>query len=113
MISHETVRRIALALPEAIEQDHHGRPSFRVATKIFATLPDAEHVNVMLAPDDILLASQHESGACAPRYWGKTLSAVEVDLRRVPVELLGELLADAWARRAPKRLLEANRRAKG
>ena len=111
MISHDEVRRLALALPETSEEDHHGRPSFRVAKKIFATLPDGEHVNVMLAPDDILLASQHESGACAPRYWGKTLSAVEVDLRRVPAELLGELLADAWARRAPKRLLEKSRRA--
>lgn len=38
MVSHEQLRRIALALPDAIEQDHHGRPSFRVAGKIFADL---------------------------------------------------------------------------
>jgi hypothetical protein len=36
--SAEQARRLALALPEAVEQDHHGRPSFRVAGKIFATL---------------------------------------------------------------------------
>jgi hypothetical protein len=34
----EEARRLALAQPEATEQDHHGRPSFRVAGKIFATL---------------------------------------------------------------------------
>jgi hypothetical protein len=113
MLSHDDVRRIALALPEAIEQDHHGRASFRVATKIFATLPDADHVNVMLEPDDILLACQHESGACAPGYWGKKLSALTVDLRRIPAELLAELLRDAWARRAPKRLHPLATRGRG
>jgi hypothetical protein len=104
LLSHGDVRRIALALPETVEQDHHGRPSFRVAKKIFATLPDAEHVNVMLDEDDILLATQHESGSCTAVYWGSKLSAVAVDLRRAPLELVSELLTDAWRRRAPKRL---------
>jgi hypothetical protein len=35
MVSREQARRLALGLPEAVEQDHHGRPSFRVAGKIF------------------------------------------------------------------------------
>ena len=39
-MTSEEARRLALALPEAVEQDHHGRPSFRVAGKIFATLWD-------------------------------------------------------------------------
>ena len=30
MVSVQRVRALALALPEATEQDHHGRPSFRV-----------------------------------------------------------------------------------
>ncbi len=29
---------MALALPESVEQDHHGMPSFRVRGRIFATL---------------------------------------------------------------------------
>ena len=49
-------RRLALALPEAVEQDHHGRPSFRVGGKIFATIWDDEHVNVMLDEAEILAA---------------------------------------------------------
>ncbi|HEV3460901.1 MAG TPA: MmcQ/YjbR family DNA-binding protein [Candidatus Dormibacteraeota bacterium] len=38
MTTVRQLRRIALWLPEATEQDHHGRPSFRVRGKIFATL---------------------------------------------------------------------------
>ena len=37
-VSLDDLRRLALALPEATEQDHHGKPSFRVGGKIFATL---------------------------------------------------------------------------
>jgi hypothetical protein len=48
MVSQEQIRALPLALPEAVEQDHHGRSSFRVAGRIFATLWDERHVNVML-----------------------------------------------------------------
>jgi len=43
MVSRAEVRQLALALPEVVEQDHHGRPSFRVAGRILATLWDHEH----------------------------------------------------------------------
>ena len=29
MLSAQQARKLELALPEAVEQDHHGRPSFR------------------------------------------------------------------------------------
>ena len=44
----DDARQLALALPEAVEQDHHGRPSFRVGGKIFATLWDERTMNVMV-----------------------------------------------------------------
>jgi hypothetical protein len=47
---------LALALPEAVELDHHGRSSFRVAGKIFATLWTRERMNVMLDEDGIRTA---------------------------------------------------------
>jgi hypothetical protein len=100
MITHAQARALALALPDAVESDHHGKPSFRVAGKIFATLWDAEHMNVMLDPDGILTAVQAHPDACAERWWGKRLSAVSVDLGRVRRDVLAELLADAWERRA-------------
>ena len=64
MISLEDARRLALALPEAVEQDHHGRPSFRVAGKIFATQWDAEHMNVMLDEGGILTALDAHPEVC-------------------------------------------------
>jgi len=98
-------RRLALALPEAVEADHHGKPSFRVAGAIFATLWDDTHMNVMLDEAGILTAVEALPEACAEVWWGKRLSAVRVTLADVDAEALGELLADAWERRAPKRLL--------
>jgi hypothetical protein len=104
-ISTDEARAAALALPEASEQDHHGRPSFRVEGKIFATLGDARHVNVMVEEDGIRTAVQAHPGSCEEVWWGKRLSAVRVDLDAADQALLRELLADAWERRAPKRLL--------
>ena len=100
MISHDEARALALALEGAVEADHHGKPSFRVDKKIFATLWDAEHMNVMLDHDGILTAVQAHPEACAERWWGQRLAAVSVDLGAVSQELLAELLTDAWERRA-------------
>ena len=95
---------LALALPEAVQADHHGRPSFRVDGKIFATLPDPAHMNVMLDEPGIRTAVQAHPGVCAELWWGKRLAAVQVDLARVDAVLLSELLADAWEGKAPARL---------
>ena len=104
MVSRERVRELALALPEATERDHHGRPSFRVG-KIFATLWDERHLNVMLDHDGILTAVQIRPDACAECFWGKRLAAVRVDLDAADDALVSELLADAWEQKAPARLL--------
>jgi hypothetical protein len=104
MVSLEQARALALAPPEAVERDHHGRPSFRVAGKIFATLWDQTHMNVMLDEPGILTAVQAHPQSCREFWWGKRLGALSVDLKRVERELLEELLAGAWERKAPRRL---------
>jgi hypothetical protein len=106
VISVDEARRIALRLPEATEQDHHGRPSFRVAGRIFATLWDAEHMNVMVDEPGILTATQRDPETFAEVRWGKRLAAVRVDLTRADPESLTELLADAWEGKAPVRLVK-------
>jgi hypothetical protein len=104
MMSYERARELALALPEAVEADHHGRTSFRVGGKIFATRWDDEHMNVMLDEGGIRTAVEAEPETCAEVWWGKRLSAVRVDLRRADERLLADLLADAWEGKAPRRL---------
>jgi hypothetical protein len=104
-VSPAEARAVALSLPEAVEQDHHGRPSFRVGGKIFATLWSDERMNVMLDEGGILTAIDTAPGACEQVWWGKKLAAVGVTLSRVELDFLGELLADAWEQKAPRRLL--------
>jgi hypothetical protein len=104
-VTSEDARQLALALPEAVEQDHHGRPSFRVARKIFATLWDEEHMNVMLDEGGIRTAVHHDPKTYEEVWWGKKLAAVRVNLPLVEPEALGELLTESWELRAPKRLL--------
>src|ERR1700761_5210726 len=106
MVSTEEARRLALSLPDTAEQDHHGRPSFRVAGKIFATLWDLEHMNVMLDEPGIRTAVQAHPDVCAEVMWGKRLAAVRVTLAAADASLLAELLADAWEGKAPARLVD-------
>jgi SAM-dependent methyltransferase len=107
VVAREQVRQLALALPEVVEQDHHGRPSFRVGGRIFATVWDVTHINVMLDQPGIRTAVQANPVACEEFWWGKRLRAVHVDLTLADEALVSELLDDAWEHKAPKRLVAA------
>jgi hypothetical protein len=103
VVDADEARALALALPGSTEQDHHGRPSFRVEGKIFATLWTATALNVMLVDDLILAAVATSPDVCSPRYWGKRLAAVRVDLDVADASLVGDLLQAAWSQRVPGR----------
>lgn len=103
-ISAHRAAQLALALPDATEADHHGRRSFRVDGRIFATLWDATHLNVMLDEPGVRTAVQAHQGTCTEVWWGKRLSAVRIDLEQAAPGLVTELLADAWERRAGRPL---------
>ena len=100
-------RELALALPEAVEQDHHGFPSFRVRGRIFATLPDDATLRVMLDVDAVEEAVAAAPEQCSLLRWGATVSGVAVHLPAADADTVAELLADAWRRRAPVRLRRA------
>jgi hypothetical protein len=105
LITIREVRRFALALPEAVEQDHWGKPSFRVQGRVFATVPDEGHLNVMIDPFDVEAAVREEPGTCAQLWWGKELRGVRVTLGHATPPMVEALLEAAWRRKAPKRLL--------
>lgn len=96
MVTTAEARQLALGLPETVEQDHHGRPSFRVMKRIFATLWDERHMNVMLDEPGITTAVADHPGECSEVYWGKRVAAVRVDLDAADPALLRALLEDAW-----------------
>ena len=103
-----TFRRMALALPEALEASHMGHPDFRVRGKIFATLwPGDEFGMVKLNPEQqtfFVIANpkvfQPVQGA-----WG-TRGCTRVRLRPAKTGALRDALAAAWRNTAPKRLVQ-------
>jgi hypothetical protein len=105
VIHGRDVRALALALPETTEEDHHGKPSFRVRGRIFATLPDDEHLNVMIDPMDVDGAVRRAPAVCEPLLWGNEVRGVRVHMHVATVELAGELLSAAWRRKAPRSLV--------
>jgi hypothetical protein len=97
-------RSFALALPGVTEEDHQGIPSFRVSGKIFATVPDADHIRVMVDETEIRAAAAENPDVCHEFFWGRRLACVIVTLRPAPAILLQELLTEAWLRKAPRSL---------
>ncbi|WP_409329445.1 hypothetical protein [Trujillonella humicola] len=98
----DDVRAIALGLPEVTEGDHHGRRAFRLGTRVLATQWTGTQLNVLV---DESTARAAEGGPCELLWWGRTLSGVRVDLTAATPDLVADLLEEAWARRAPARLL--------
>jgi hypothetical protein len=105
----EDVRRIALSLPDTTEKIAWSMPTFRVAGKMFATLPEEETSIAVRCPkeerDELVLAeprkfwiADHEAGFA----W------VRVRLAALDGDELRDILADSWRQAAPPRLLESH-----
>lgn len=102
------VRRLALTLPETAEAPHHDMTSFRVAGKLFATMPPTnDRVHVFIREDEVAAYCAEYPGVVEELWWGAKLSGCRVDLAKAERALLRELLALAWRRKAPKKVLAA------
>jgi hypothetical protein len=86
----------------------YGMPSFKVAGKFFARLRDDDTVLVIhlrsFEERDRLLENEPAAFFSTDHY--RNYPTVLVRLARVSERLLNEVLADAWRRGAPRRLLE-------
>jgi hypothetical protein len=101
------IRRLALALPQATEEPHHEMTSFRVAGKIFATVPpEGDRVHIFVGPDEVAASCAEYPTQVEELWWGKKLSGCRVPLRTATAPLVVELLAEAWRRKAPKKLID-------
>jgi hypothetical protein len=106
----EDVRRIALSLPDTTEKTAWSMPTFRVAGKMFATLPENETSIAVRCPkeerDELVLAEPEKfwiAGHEAQFAWVRArLGALEDD------DELRAVLADSWRQAAPPRLLESH-----
>ncbi|MBR0830701.1 MmcQ/YjbR family DNA-binding protein [Bradyrhizobium manausense] len=101
-------RRIALALPNAVEGSHHGKADFRVGKRVFATLgyPDDKWGMVKLTPQQQTMLIDAEPGVFrpVPGAWGKN-GSTNVLVAEADQVTLRSALTMAWRNVAPKSLL--------
>ncbi len=100
-------RKLALAMPEAVEGEHMDHPDFRVGGKIFASLgPGEEWGMVKLTPPQQEEMLRRADGALRPASgaWGAR-GATIADLASADAALVGEAIVMAWRNTAPKRLV--------
>jgi hypothetical protein len=104
----DTVRRIALSLPEAVEQETWGTPTFRVRKKIFVMFAEGEREAWIKSTHDEqqALVQMDPETFFVPPYVGPS-GWIGVRFRTVDRDELRELLTEAWRLTAPKRLVAA------
>jgi hypothetical protein len=104
----DTIRRMALALPEAEERETWGTPTFRVRNKIFAMFAEGSSELWVKSTFDEqrALVAMDEGTFFFPPYVGPS-GWVGVRFRTVNRGELEELLVEAWRLTAPKRLVRA------
>ncbi|MDQ6606177.1 MAG: MmcQ/YjbR family DNA-binding protein [Actinomycetota bacterium] len=122
MASWDDVRQIALGLPETSERPLHGLPSWRVREKLFVwerplrpadlrALGDAAPIGPILGArvehlgaKEALLADDPEVFFTTPHFVG--YAAILTRLERIALDVLEELIIEAWLSRAPKRVAQ-------
>jgi hypothetical protein len=98
-------RDIALALPEAEEKSHFGKPDFRVRNRIFGTLPDAGRAVIKLTPEEQSVLTAAEPAIFRPVKggWGRQ-GWTELDLAAADETTLRSACWMAWRNAAPPAL---------
>jgi hypothetical protein len=107
VVTLDTVRSLALALPEVVETTSYGTPSFKLRRKMVARLRETDVlvVRIDLADKDFLIQSRPETYFTTAHYDG--YPALLVRLPAIDRDELRELLTAAWRFVAPARLAAA------
>ena len=107
-MSSSRFRKVALALPGAVEGAHQGHADFRVGKRIFATVgyPDDDWGMAKLTPEQqtVLVEAEPEIFRPVPGGWGKH-GNTNVRLAKADAKKLHSALTMAWNNVAPKSLL--------
>lgn len=110
MVTHDDIRRIALALPETHERaSYGGRPSFRTTQRMFVWIrEDPEALVVWVGSEDekeALIAAEPSKFFTTDHYDGNPIVLVRLD--GIDVDETTELITESWRIRGPKRLVKA------
>lgn len=108
----DDVVSIGVALPAVEVGTAYGTPAMRVKGKFMCRLrEDGETLAIRCDPEErpLLLEAHHDVLFLTPHYDNSPM--VLVALPRAEAGLVRELVEDAWAERAPRKLLETYRAA--
>lgn len=108
MLSAAAFKKLALAFPEATEEPHFEKTSFRVSKKIFATLDTKNNIaTIKLSEIDQNVFSAFDDTAVypVPNKWGKQ-GWTHINLKNVRKDICTDALTQAYCLVAPKKLSE-------
>lgn len=108
MPSADDFRKIALDLPEAVEKETWGHPTFRVKDKMFAGMAEDGSTASLKATkeEQAALLAQSPDVYFVPQYVGQH-GWVGVNVPLADPGELRELIIEAWRLTAPKRIVKA------
>jgi hypothetical protein len=108
MVSIDTFRKLALSFPEATEEPHFEKTSFRVKKKIFATYDEVKNIAcIKLSEIDQDVFSSADKTIIYPvdNKWGKQGWTL-IELKKVRADLFVDALTTAYCEVAPKKLVD-------
>ncbi|MGN0004208.1 MAG: MmcQ/YjbR family DNA-binding protein [Sphingobacterium composti] len=106
MVSLDTFREIALSCPEATEDTHFDKISFRIKKKIFGTYDSQNNqacFKLSLVDQDLYSLIDKKSIYAVPNSWGKQGWTI-TDLNQIPLEIFREVVQSAYCQVAPQKL---------
>ena len=112
MVSIDTFRKLALSFPEATEEPHFEKTSFKVKKKIFATYDEIKkRACIKLSEIDQDVFSSADKTIIFPvdNKWGKQGWTL-IEMSNVKKELFIDALTTAYCEVAPKKFADQIRR---
>lgn len=106
MTAIETLRTLALSLPETSEAVHFEKTSFRVGKKIFVTVDEQKQeacVKFSETDQDLFSLGDKSIVYPVPNKWGKQGWTI-INLIKVHPDLLNDAILTAYCEVAPKKL---------
>jgi predicted DNA-binding protein (MmcQ/YjbR family) len=108
MVSIDTFRKLALSFPEATEEPHFEKTSFRVKKKIFATYDDIKKracIKLSEIDQDVFSSTDKSTIFPVDNKWGKQGWTL-FEMNKVHKDIFADALTTAYCEVAPKKLAE-------
>lgn len=108
MVTIDILRKIALSFPEATEEPHFEKTSFRVKKKIFATYDDIKKracVKLSKIDQDVFSSADKTIIFPVDNKWGKQGWTL-IEMNKVNKDVFIDALTTAYCEVAPKKLAD-------